>query len=190
MQAALDQISNSSLRQNLPDFQIGQTVRVHQRIKEGEKTRIQVFEGLIIKMNGGKGIGGTICVRKVVDGIGVERIFPIHSANIAKIEVTKQAKVRRSKLYYLRSRTGKSARLKTTLLEGQVFEPKSNGEIEAEAAEAKAAEEAAKAEAEAAKAAEAEAAKAEAEAPAEEAPATEEVPAAEAEAPAEEEKSE
>jgi large subunit ribosomal protein L19 len=131
MHPALVTISNSSLKKNLPQFRAGQTVRIHQRIKEGEKERVQVFEGIIIKMNNGTGINGTITVRKVVDGIGVERVFAIHSPLIAKIEVTKQAKVRRSKLYFLRDRTGKAARLRTTLLEGQVFEPTSAVEEEA-----------------------------------------------------------
>lgn len=125
MHPALEAISQASIKQNLPKFKVGQTVRIHQRIKEGEKERIQVFEGIIIKMNNGSNVNGTITVRKVVDGIGVERVFAIHSPFIAKIEVTKQAKVRRSKLYFLRDRTGKAARLRTTLLEGQVFEPTS-----------------------------------------------------------------
>ncbi len=139
MDSALAAISQSSLKQNLPTFKVGQTVRIHQRIKEGEKERIQVFEGIIIQMRNGTGVSGTITVRKVVDGIGVERVFAIHSPLIAKVEVTKQAKVRRSKLYYLRTRTGKAARLRTTLLEGQVFEPTSAPEeeiVEEEAAEA------------------------------------------------------
>jgi large subunit ribosomal protein L19 len=132
MDSALAAISKSSLKQNLPQFKVGQTVRIHQRIKEGEKERIQVFEGIIIKKNNGTGVNGTITVRKVVDGIGVERVFAIHSPLIAKVEITKQAKVRRSKLYFLRDRTGKAARLRTTLLEGQVFEPTSAVEAPAE----------------------------------------------------------
>lgn len=174
MDASLAAISNASLKQNLPNFAVGQTVRIHQRIKEGEKERIQVFEGIIIKVSNGTGIGGTITVRKVVDGIGVERVFAIHSPFISKIEVTKQAKVRRSKLYYLRSRTGKAARLKTTLLEGQVFEPTAvTEEAPAEDAEAPALEGAA------------------AESPAEEAQVETPAPEAKAEeAPAEEPKAE
>lgn len=155
MDQAIAHINNSSTRTNLPEFKVGQTVRVHQRIREGEKERIQVFEGLVINVNNGKGINGTITVRKVVDGIGVERVYPIHSPLIAKIELTKEAKVRRGKLYYMRGRSGKSARLKTTQLEGQVFEPQTLAEIEAiraaAEAEKQAAEEAKKAEEEAAK---------------------------------------
>lgn len=96
----------------IPKLKTGYTVRVHQKIKEGDKERIQIFEGLIIKMNGGTGVTGTVTVRKISEGIGVEKIFPIHSPNIVKIEVKKIAKVRRSKLYYMRDLSGKSARLK------------------------------------------------------------------------------
>jgi len=124
MHAALELIAKSSTQTNLPSFKVGQTVRIHQKIKEGDKQRLQVFEGIIIKTRQGTGINGTITVRKVVDGVGVERVFPIHSPLIAKIELTKEAKVRRSKLYFLRDRSGKSARMKTTLLEGQIFQPK------------------------------------------------------------------
>lgn len=123
MHAALELIAKSSTQTNLPSFKVGQTVRIHQRIKEGDKQRVQVFEGIIIKTGQGTGINGTITVRKVVDGVGVERVFPIHSPLIAKVEITKEAKVRRSKLYFLRERSGKSARMKTTVLEGQVFQP-------------------------------------------------------------------
>ena len=110
-QAVIRELSKKYLKKT-PELKTGYTVRVHQRIKEGEKERVQIFEGLIIKMNGGKGVGGTITVRKISDGIGVEKIFPIHSSNVVKIEVKKIAKVRRSKLYYMRELSGKSARLK------------------------------------------------------------------------------
>lgn len=124
MNQALALISRSSTRIDLPDFKVGQTVRIHQKIKEGEKTRLQAFEGIIIKARQGSGINATITVRKIVDGVGVERVFPIHSPLIAKVEITREARVRRSKLYFLRDRSGKSARMKTTMLEGQVYEPK------------------------------------------------------------------
>lgn len=89
----------------------GYTVRVHQKIREGDKERIQVFEGIIIKINSGSGVNKTITVRKVIDGIGVEKIFPLESPNIAKLEITKKSKVRRAKLYYLRGEEGKKVKL-------------------------------------------------------------------------------
>lgn len=96
------------------DVRPGDTVRVHVRIKEGDKTRIQVFEGTVIRIRKG-GLRTTFTVRKISSGVGVERIFPASSPNIETIEVTARHKVRRAKLYYLRSRRGKSARLKPIL---------------------------------------------------------------------------
>lgn len=96
----------------LPEIRSGYTVKVYQKIKEGEKSRIQIYEGLVIAVNSGFGADKTITVRKVVEGIGVEKIFPLFSTNIDKIEVMKKAHVRRAKLYYMRERSGKSARLK------------------------------------------------------------------------------
>ncbi|MFA5107799.1 MAG: 50S ribosomal protein L19 [Patescibacteria group bacterium] len=89
---------------DLPDLKPGLTVRVHQKVKEGDKERIQVYEGLIIARHGGAGLNATMTVRKISEGIGVERIFPLHSPQIAKIEAVKQGKVRRAKLYYLRDK--------------------------------------------------------------------------------------
>lgn len=109
-QQILEHVSKKHLK-NTPDIKAGYTVRVHQRIKEGEKERVQIFEGLVIKVQG-SGITKTITVRKVVSGVGVEKIFPVHSDNIVKIEIKKMGKVRRAKLYYMRERSGKSARLK------------------------------------------------------------------------------
>lgn len=142
----------------VPAIQPGNTVKVHQKIKEGEKERIQVFEGLVIKMNSGYGADKTFTVRKIVGGIGVEKIFPLYSANIVKIEVKKKSKVRRAKLYYMRKRSGKSARLKETFVSEKELE-----EAIEELAEEKAKEEAKKSEAETPKE--------EAEAPKEEPPA-------------------
>jgi large subunit ribosomal protein L19 len=88
----------------LPEFRAGHTVRVHNRIKEGGKERVQVFEGLVIAKKGGNGVNGTFTVRKIASGVGVERIYPIHSPNIVKLEVVKSPLVRRSKIYYVRGR--------------------------------------------------------------------------------------
>ena len=105
-----------------PDIQPGNTVKIHQRIKEGEKERVQMFEGLVLKTNSGFGADKTITVRKIVDGIGVERTFPLYSTNIQKIEVKKKGKVRRAKLYYMRGRSGKSARMKETFVSEKELE--------------------------------------------------------------------
>jgi large subunit ribosomal protein L19 len=107
----LHEVGKKNLKK-APDLKPGSTVRVHQKIKEGEKERVQVFEGLIIAVSSGNGADKTFTVRKIVEGIGVEKVFPIHSPNIAKIQVKKTSNVRRSKLYYMRQRSGKSARLK------------------------------------------------------------------------------
>lgn len=96
-----------------PDIRPGDTVRVHQKIKEGSKEHLQMFEGVVLARKHGKGISATITVRKISSGVGVERIFPIHSPSLDKIEVVKRSKVRRAKLYYLREAKGKKARLKT-----------------------------------------------------------------------------
>ena len=104
-------VDNSQMRTDLPGFRPGDTVRVHVKIKEGDKYRIQVFEGVVIahKHNG---VSSTFTVRKVSSGYGIERIFPVHSPIIEKMEVMKSGKVRRARLYYLRGRRGKAARLK------------------------------------------------------------------------------
>ena len=103
---------NKDQEKKLPDLRSGDTVKVHQKIKEGDKERIQIFEGVIIAKKHGTGISGTMTVRKIVDGVGVERVYPIHSPSIDKIEIVRSAKVRRSKLYYLRTAKGKKAKLK------------------------------------------------------------------------------
>jgi large subunit ribosomal protein L19 len=95
----------------LPRFKAGQTVRVHQKIKEGDKERVQIFQGLIIETSKGTGVNGAITVRKVVDGVGVEKVFPLCSPFIEKIDLVKEAKVRRSRIFFMRDRSGKSARL-------------------------------------------------------------------------------
>ncbi|MBU0983661.1 MAG: 50S ribosomal protein L19 [candidate division Zixibacteria bacterium] len=108
------QIEKSYLRDDHPAFGAGDTVRVHYKIKEGDKERIQVFQGTVIGRRGG-GTGETFTVRKISSGIGVERVFPFHSPNVAKIERIRVGQVRRAKLYYLRGLTGKSARIKEDL---------------------------------------------------------------------------
>jgi len=101
----------TQLKKDLPQIQPGDTLRVYQKIKEAGKERIQIFEGQVLAKKHGKGIGATITVRKVISGIGVERIFPLHSPNIEKIETVKRGKERRAKLYYLRTTKGKRAKL-------------------------------------------------------------------------------
>ena len=104
-------VESSQMRTDIPDFRSGDTVKVHVKIKEGDKYRIQIFEGVIIARKN-NGISSTFTVRKVSSGYGVERIFPTHSPVIEKLEVVKSGKVRRARLYYLRGRRGKAARLK------------------------------------------------------------------------------
>jgi len=108
---ALEIIEREQLKMALPLFKSGDTVRVHVRIKEGEKERVQVFEGLVIRKRRG-GVRASFTVRKVSYGIGVERIFPLHSPIIDKIEVVQRGRVRRARLYYIRKRKGKAARIK------------------------------------------------------------------------------
>ncbi len=110
-QAIIDGVEQSQLKQDLPHLEVGDTVDVHVRIIEGAKERIQVFNGVIIA-KGGRGINETITVRRIVANEGVERIFPLHSPRISKIEMKRHGHVRRAKLYYLRERVGKKRRLR------------------------------------------------------------------------------
>ena len=107
----VNEITKDQMKTDLPELRAGLTVRVDVRIKEGDKSRIQAFEGIIIRVQG-SGIGQTFTVRKLSSGVGVERTFPVHSPLIDKITVLRKGKVRRSRLYYLRGRSGKSARIK------------------------------------------------------------------------------
>lgn len=104
-------LEKEQLRSDIPAFGPGDTVRVHARIVEGTRERIQVFEGVVIGRQG-TGVRGTFTVRRIASGVGVERLFPVHSPRIAKIEVTRRGIVRRAKLYYLRGLTGKAARIR------------------------------------------------------------------------------
>ena len=108
---ALKLISSQSEKAEAPVMEIGDTVKVHVRIKEGDKSRIQIFEGTVIAKKHG-GINETFTVRRVAHGCGIERVFPVHSPNVEKVELVRSGKVRRSKLYYLRDRVGKAAKVK------------------------------------------------------------------------------
>ena len=118
----LDAVDAASLRDDVPDFRAGDTVKVHVRVIEGNRSRIQVFQGVVIARSG-DGVRETYTVRKVSFGVGVERTFPVHSPVVEKIEVLTRGDVRRAKLYYLRSRRGKSARI----AEVTNYKPKSTG---------------------------------------------------------------
>ncbi|PAC38056.1 50S ribosomal protein L19 [Caldifermentibacillus hisashii] len=114
MQGIIDEITKEQLRTDQPAFRPGDTVRVHVKVVEGNRERVQLFEGVVIKRRGG-GISETFTVRKVSYGVGVERTFPLHSPKIVKLEVVRRGKVRRAKLYYLRNLRGKAARIKEIL---------------------------------------------------------------------------
>ena len=107
----MDQVSREGLRTDIPKFDAGDTVKVMVRVKDGDKTRLQAFEGVVIAKRGG-GLGETFTVRKVSAGVGVERVFPLHGPVWASIEVVRRGRVRRAKLYYLRNLSGKSARIR------------------------------------------------------------------------------
>lgn len=108
---ALKLISQSSLKSEMPVINVGDTVKVHVRITEGDKSRIQIFEGTVIAKKHG-GINETFTVRRVAHGCGIERVFPVHSPVVEKVEIVRSGKVRRAKLYYLRDRVGKAAKVK------------------------------------------------------------------------------
>ena len=112
MTKQIDEFTKQALKTDLPEINPGDTVKVSQKYLDKEKEKIQIFEGMVIARKHNKEMGATITVRKIASGIGVEKIFPIHSPMIAKIEVTKSRKVRRAKLYYLRTAKGKRAQLK------------------------------------------------------------------------------
>ena len=111
MNDIIKEIEQEQLKESVPEFAIGDTVKVYGKIKEGNRERIQVFEGTVIKRQGGSN-RETFTVRKNSNGVGVEKTWPLHSPNVEKIEVTRRGKVRRAKLFYLRDRSGKSAKVK------------------------------------------------------------------------------
>jgi len=204
----LQAITKEYEKNDIPAFSVGDTVKVHIKIKEGTRERIQIFEGFVLKRQNG-GITETFTVRRIASGVGVEKTFPLHSPKIDKIEIVKKGQVRRAKLNYMRERTGKAAKIKTSA-NSEKFLAAERAAAEAKAAEAasivaaevaaaaaaevKAAAEAAAAEAKAAAEAAAAEAKAAAEAAAAEAAAAEaevaDEPATEVEAPAEDQKEE
>jgi large subunit ribosomal protein L19 len=108
---ALKKIAESSIKETTPEFHIGDTVKVSVNIREGERERIQMFEGTVIARRG-SGVAETFTVRRLSYGVGVERVFPLHSPNVVDVKVVRRGKVRRSKLYYLRDRVGKAAKVK------------------------------------------------------------------------------
>jgi large subunit ribosomal protein L19 len=110
MDPLIQDLTKEQLRDDIPAFRAGDTVRVHVRVVEGSHERIQIFEGIVIKKKGA-GIGATYTVRKISSGVGVERTFPVNDPRVAKVEVVRHGRVRRAKLYYLRERHGKSARI-------------------------------------------------------------------------------
>ena len=116
MTVRIEELQAEGMKKNMPQFKSGQTVRVLRKIREGDKERTQTFEGLIIEVNNQNNVSATITVRKIVGGIGVEQVFPVHSPLVEKIEVVKEAKVRRSRLYFMRNLRGKAARLKERFL--------------------------------------------------------------------------
>lgn len=107
-------VEHEQLKNKIPELRVGNTVRVHQRIKEGNRERVQVFEGIIIKKQGG-GVNATFTVRKIAYGVGVEKTFMVHSPMVEKVEVVRVGKARRAKLYYLRDRVGKAAKTKENI---------------------------------------------------------------------------
>lgn len=109
-QAILESVGSEYLREDKPDMRPGDTVKAHVKVREGGKERIQMFEGTVIALKNG-GVAESVTIRKISNGVGVERTFPIHSPNVAKFEILRRGKVRRAKLYYLRDKVGKAARI-------------------------------------------------------------------------------
>lgn len=108
----IKELEEEQKKQELPEFNVGDTVKVYNKIREGNRERIQVFEGTVLKKQGGNTSRATFTVRKISNGVGVEKTWPLHSPNVEKVEVTRRGKVRRNKLFYLRKLTGKKAKVK------------------------------------------------------------------------------
>ena len=106
------ELEEEQKKQEIPEFNVGDTVKVHNKIREGNRERIQIFEGTVLKKQGGNTSRATFTVRKISNGVGVEKTWPLHSPNVEKVEVTRRGKVRRNKLFYLRKLTGKKAKVK------------------------------------------------------------------------------
>jgi large subunit ribosomal protein L19 len=123
MSIKIENFNKEQLKKNVPDIKPGDIVSVYQKIKDKDKDRIQAYKGIVIAVKHGKGIFGAITVRRVVAGVGIERVFPLHAAFIEKIEIEKRGKTRRAKLYYLRDARGKNARLKMTDFNEVISEP-------------------------------------------------------------------
>ena len=153
MESVIQKIEAKHLKKQVVDVKTGDTVRVHQKIKEGNKERVQIFEGLVIRTDRKKSLTSTITVRRIASGVGVEKSFLMHGPNVLKVEVTKRSKVRRNYLSYMRKLTGKSARLSGVDFNKQAVNTIHDAEAEAEEAKLQAEAEAAHAAEEAAKAA-------------------------------------
>ena len=108
----IKEIEEEQKKKEIPEFNVGDTVKVHNKIREGNRERIQIFEGTVLKKQGGDSARATFTVRKISNGVGVEKTWPLHSPNVEKVEVTRRGKVRRNKLFYLRKLTGKKAKVK------------------------------------------------------------------------------
>lgn len=123
MNQLIKDLTQDQLKTDLPDFRAGDTVRVHAKVVEGTRERIQIFEGVVIKRRG-TGVSASYTVRKISGGVGVERTFPLHTPRVAQIEVTRQGRVRRAKLYYLRNLRGKAARIPEKKEDNSIFHNK------------------------------------------------------------------
>jgi large subunit ribosomal protein L19 len=134
----LDSVNESQKKpaESIPQFNIGDTVRVHFRIVEGEKERVQVFEGVVIARNGAESPQATFTVRRVAFGVGVERVFPLHSPRVEKVQVVREGQVRRAKLYYIRDLSGKAARVKAKQRSTSTKGAEVKGEVQGAATEA------------------------------------------------------